>query len=76
MSSAKTVTSVAVANGAAHGGTEIMTPAVPFLEVPIWVFTLLGVPTVMTIQAAIIFTTGVLSIITLVVSLFRKPKVK
>lgn len=72
MSTEKTVASVAGVNAVAQGGTEMAIPAVPFLEAPLWYWTISGVDTVMTPQALIVIATGVLSVIALMLKIIGK----
>lgn len=72
MSAGKTVMGAAGANAVAQGGTSAALPVIPFLEVPLWYWNIGGVDTVMTPQALVVVLTGVLSIIALVSSIFKK----
>ena len=72
MTTGKTVATVAGANATAQVGTEAALPVVPFLEVPLWAMEINGVATVMTPQALIVVLTGVLSIMALSISIYRK----
>ncbi|AUR11220.1 hypothetical protein PhaeoP48_01223 [Phaeobacter inhibens] len=67
----KTVAGVAGANAVAQGGTEAVKSTVPFLEAQLIHFTIDGAAYFMTPQHVIIALTGVLSVMTLSVSLFR-----
>lgn len=76
MSTGKTVTGVAGANVTAQAGTEAVLPAVPFLEAPLFTVMINGAPAVMTPQALIVVTTGVLSILALLSSIYGKLRGK
>ncbi len=70
-STGKTVAGVAGLNAVAQGGTEVAKSTVPFLDAEVIFFTLNGGSYFMTPQHVIIALTGVLSVLTLSVSLYR-----
>ena len=74
MTAGRTVTGAVGANAVAQGGTSAALPVIPFLDAPIWYMTVAGVDTVMTPQAMIVVSTGILSVIALLVSIFKKSK--
>lgn len=74
MTTGKTVAAVAAVNATASVGTEAALPTVPFLEAPLWFWTIGGVQTVMTPQALIVVTTGILSVIALITTITRKVR--
>ena len=74
MTVGKTVAAVAGANATVSVGTEVALPAVPFLEVPLWIMHINGIATVMTPQALIVVTTGVLSVIALITTIIMKVR--
>lgn len=76
MSTAKTVGAAAGANVTAQAGTEAVIPAVPFLEAPLFIILINGTPAVMTPQALIVVTTGVLSVLALLSSIYGKLRGK
>lgn len=75
MSSAKTAMGAATATGTA--GLVTTSPAataVPFLDIPLFIVTINGVPGIVTPQAAIFVLTGVLSLAAIIKSLLKKEK--
>lgn len=71
MSSAKTAVGAAGATGtAATLTTEPAVNAVPFLDIPLFIVTINGVPGVVTPQAAIFMLTGLLSLLAIGKSIF------
>ena len=74
MNSGKIVAGVAGANATVQAGTEAAAPAVPFLDAHLWVMVISGTPAVMTPQALIVVTTGLLSVIALLASIFKRAK--
>lgn len=74
MTTGKTVAAVAGANATASVGTSAAVPAVPFLEAPLWIMHINGIATVMTPQALIVVTTGILSVVALLSTIIRKVR--
>lgn len=74
MSTGKTVAATATANTAAATGTSAALPVVPFLDAPLWFWDIGGAHTVMTPQALIVVSTGILSVIALLASIFKRGK--
>jgi len=73
MSSAKTAAVGAGATGTAGlVTTDTVAVAVPFLDLPLFVITINGVPGVVTPQAVIFLLTGVLSLAAIIKSLLKK----
>lgn len=75
MNSAKTAMGAAGATGTA--GLVTTSPAataVPFLDIPLFIVTINGVPGIVTPQAAIFVLTGVLSLAAIIKSLLKKDK--
>lgn len=77
MTAARTAATGTTATGtAAMAGIEPVTTAVPFLEIPLFIVTIGGTPGVMTPQALIFLLTGVLSLLAILKSLFKKEVAK
>ena len=74
MTTGRIVAVVAGANATASVGTEAAITAVPFLDVVLWTMVINGTMTAMTPQAMIVVTTGVLSAIALLTTIFRKVR--
>lgn len=74
MTTGKTVAATVGANTVATTGTNAALPVVPFLDAPLWFWEIGGSHAVMTPQALIVVTTGILSVIALVASIFKKVR--
>lgn len=74
MSTGKTVAGAAGANATAMTGTDAALPVVPFLDAPLWFWEIGGTQTMMTPQALIVVTTGILSVVALMTSIVKKAR--